>query len=88
MDNFVLELQSRSCPIATQYTRAAAGLKEDRDKEEMYELPTLWSKRSVYARWLNSIGWKVYTDENGTSKVTADASFSLNEGESCVPFCS
>jgi hypothetical protein len=43
------------------------------DDPDQYELPTNWTKRAVFARWLNKNGYNILTDGRGVSIISEKA---------------
>jgi hypothetical protein len=80
LKSFFEGLKEHACPRATRIVQTLTGTAL-RDNSEDYELPTNWSKRAVFARWLNETGYTIKTDGRGIAVITETV-----EGEAtCKP---
>jgi hypothetical protein len=52
LNNFFNDMEELSCPRATRVVRSITGKEELRDKDEVKELPTNLTRRSLYRRWI------------------------------------
>ena len=55
------------------------------DNEEVQDLPTSWTKRTVFARWLDACGWSIKTDAIGRVTVSEKDDFTA---AARIPYCS
>jgi hypothetical protein len=74
-------LKEHACPRATRVVQTHAGtaLRDDSDE---HELPTNWTKRAVFARWLKENGYSIATDGRGVSIITETV-----EGDADIKAC-
>jgi hypothetical protein len=63
-------LKAHACPRATRFVRTESGFELRDDDEEVMDLPTSWTKRGVFARWLNECGWTIVTDAIGRMTIS------------------
>ena len=77
LHDYFVGLHEHAYPQAKRYIRNVTETRDDDDK--VVELPTAWSKQSVYARWMVERGWKLKTDNKGRNKVIEDPNFDGNE---------
>jgi hypothetical protein len=63
-------LKDHACPRATRFVRTESGFELRDDDVEVMELPTSWTKRAVFARWLDECGWRIKTDSIGRTTMS------------------
>jgi hypothetical protein len=68
---FFVGLKDHACPRATRFVRTESGFELRDDDAEVMDLPTSWTKRAVFARWLDECGWTIKTDAIGRTAMTA-----------------
>jgi hypothetical protein len=78
-------LKDHACPRATRFVRTESGFELRDDNEEVQDLPTSWTKRAVFARWLDECGWSIKTDAIGRVTVSEKDGFA---GAARIPYCS
>ena len=64
LHSFFTELSDEGEPHATKVVRTRARIAL-RDDDDIIELPSCYSKRSLYCRMMFSMGWVVKADNNG-----------------------
>ena len=71
LHDFLQDLSHHAAPRATLLVRKKTEIVQKNDDDEIIELPTHWTKRGVWARWLDELGYDVTTNNLGTVSVTA-----------------
>ena len=67
---FFQGLKAHACPRATRFVRTESGFELRDNDEEVMDLPTSWTKRAVFARWLDECGWSIVTDAIGRTTIS------------------
>jgi hypothetical protein len=67
---FFQGLKEHACPRATRFVRTESGFELRDDDVEVMDLPTSWTKRAVFARWLDDSGWTIKTDAIGRTTMS------------------
>ena len=80
MRNFFIALEEEGEPHATKVVRTRVGIAL-RDDDDILELPSSYSKRSLYCRLMYSWGWVVKASGRGLLERPAIAKFAILTGK-------
>jgi hypothetical protein len=67
------DLKEHACPRATRVVQTHTEVVLQDDDPDQYELPTNWTKRAMFARWLNENSYDIWTDRRGVSIISEKA---------------